>query len=229
MQHGGHLRAEWREHAVSWADLERRCRGTVAGWMTFSEREQLFQLARRMQPGQHYVEIGVFGGTTVSTFAIMAPEGVDITAIDSWENDTQEQQRRIDPTTPDLRTLCMDNLAANDVADRVRVIESSSHDVGPMWAELAARAGFQTAIDVLLIDGDHTCKGALLDLEQFGRWVRPGGLLLLDDWTMREVHAAWELWASGHPEFVIDHVPNVSAGDKLAAFRRQVNGVGGGG
>jgi predicted O-methyltransferase YrrM len=35
--------------------------------------------------------------------------------------------------------------------------------------------------DVVLIDGDHTYEGVRRDLERFGRRVREGGAVLVDD------------------------------------------------
>ena len=143
----------------SWADLQSRVAGSVGGWMTEPERNYLFEVAKQMQPGQRFMEIGVYGGTTLSVFALMAPASCEIIGMDSWENDTPN----CDPDTGepvDLRTFCARNLAKNGVDDRVRLIDGSSHFHGPRWS---------TPLDVLIIDGDHTEAGARQDLDDFAK------------------------------------------------------------
>lgn len=58
-------------------------------------------------------------------------------------------------------------------------------------------------IDGLVIDGDHTVGGVLLDVSDYGPMVRPGGVILLHDIRSAgdprcEVPAAWAVLAARH-------------------------------
>ena len=180
-----------------------------------TEREYLFQLAKRMQPGQRFLEIGVFGGTTLSMFAMLGPPGLEVIGMDSWENTTANA----DPDTGefvDLRTFCVRNLQKNGVADRVTLVDGSSHAHGQLWT---------LPLDVLLVDGDHTYGGALQDLRDFASHVVSGGLLLIDDyWNTVAVREATERWLTEIPGGWVTEwgtMERSSHGDsKMIALRR---------
>lgn len=204
----------------TWCDLQKRVLGSLGGWMCETEREELFRIARTMQPGERFMEIGVYGGTTLSVFALMAPGDCEIIGMDSWENETPNN----DPDTGepvDLRTFCMRNLEKNGVADRVRLIDGSSHWHGPTW---------NVPLDVLIIDGDHTGAGVAQDLRDFVPWVRLGGRLILDDyWSSPEVRVAIDNWFSHEPPTrwrrtwgATDFVRNAEGGllSKMVIFER---------
>jgi len=70
------------------------------------------------------------------------------------------------------------------------------------------------AVDVLVIDGDHTEAGVLADLVMYGALVRPDGLILLHDITSTndpraEVH---KLWPHLAPRFETAEIRNPDGG-----------------
>lgn len=175
---------------MTFAELEPTLPGKIGGWMCHAERDELFRIASAMQPGQRFMEIGVYGGTTLSLFALLAPAGCDIIGMDSWENDTPNRDPDTDEAV-DLRTFCERNLIKNGVRERVTLIDGSSHLHGPLWTK---------SLDVLIIDGDHTYAGALQDLRDFAPHVKPGGLLIMDDyWSGDEVKGATDAWRGAEP------------------------------
>lgn len=202
----------------SWSELQLRAPGSLGGWMTESEREYLFQVAKAMQPGQRFMEIGVYGGTTLSVFAMMAPDDCEIIGMDSWENETPNVSRKTGDYI-DLRGFCVENLEANGVVDRVKLFDGSSHLLGKSWDK---------ALDVLIIDGDHTEAGAREDLDDFAKHVNLGGLLIVDDyWSSTDVKTAFDGWIAQPGGWskvwgADSHVRNSGDGliSKLVAYRR---------
>lgn len=176
------------QDCATFDELHAAAPGSVGGWQTVAERQKLVEIARAMQPGQRFMEIGVFGGTTLSIFGLLAPPTCEIIGMDSWENGTPNA----DPVSGefvDLRTFCVRNLERNGVEARVRLIDGSSHVHGQTWT---------LSLDVLLIDGDHTYAGAKQDLRDFARWVTVGGLLCMDDyWSGPAVKGATDDWLAG--------------------------------
>ncbi len=203
----------------TFSELERLAPCSLGGWMCQPERDFLFNAAKLMQPHQRFLEIGVYGGTTLALFALLAPHSCEIIGMDSWENDTPNN----DPDTGqpvDLRTFCIRNLEKGGVADRVRLIDGSSHMHGPHW---------NMSLDVLIIDGDHTYDGAKQDLIDFARWVVPGGLLIMDDyWSDTAVSSATEDWLRGEMidawrlewGFLCEHNETNGLVSKMRAYRR---------
>jgi predicted O-methyltransferase YrrM len=47
----------------------------------------------------------------------------------------------------------------------------------------SSRVPFFTQIDVLFIDGNHTYDGCKADFDNYGKWVRKGGIICFDDYT----------------------------------------------
>jgi len=168
----------------------------VSEWMYQAESKFLFELAKRLRPGQRVVEIGIFGGADLALFALEACDGVEIVGIDDWSNETRgsEYTRRKNPTgewveSVDLRSYCLWNLESCGVREKVDLVERSSHIVGKTW---------NLPIDVLIIDGDHSVKGAKSDLEDFSPWVRRGGVLVMDDvGSNGDVRQGFYEWANG--------------------------------
>lgn len=68
------------------------------------------------------------------------------------------------------------NLAEAGVAGQVEVIVSTSGEVARTWSE---------PLELLWIDGDHSYRGCLADIESFSRHVVPGGLIALHDYADR--------------------------------------------
>lgn len=214
------MRKEDAAGAQSWQELNDR--GFKAGgWMTYPEREELFRLALLMKPGQRMVEIGVFGGTTLSVFALMT-EGVEVIGIDPFTNDTPcSDWFNLDGPKLTVQQCCHQQLALNGVTDKVRLIEESSQVIGHGW---------KLPIDLLIVDGDHSYGGALQDLNNFAKWVTVGGALIVDDvHGMPDVANATRDWLNAEPagrwklEWGAEKRIEQPAGlvSKMFVFRRQ--------
>jgi len=132
--------------------------------MTVRQVAYIFGLARRMN-ARTAIEIGRWrGGTTIALAAAMGAEGK------VWSIDIGEKAARVlevDPVELDAQTLSF----AERFGLNVELIRGDSHTVD-----------LQTGpVDMVLIDGDHTYEGVRSDFERFGKRVRRGGAVLLDD------------------------------------------------
>lgn len=215
--------------ATSWASLQSMAAGSVGGWFTMDERERLFHMLKALRPGQRMLEIGVFGGTTLS-MAAMITSGVEIIGLDSWENETPCTSP-LDGSTVSVKTLCRQNLEINGMSTRVLLVGGSSHDIGPHWiaicdalprtteagAPLPALGGL---CDFMIIDGDHTYEGARQDLDDFAPYVVPGGTLLMDDY-INQVRAATDEWLTAHAQdWIVEHMYQDPEAGKMLTLRR---------
>ena len=133
--------------------------------LTIRQAAYLFGLIRQMK-AKKVIEIGRYkGGSTFLIAAAMAGEG------EFWSIDNDEKERRLYPP-------------------------ASGKTFDEQWVDLSRRFGLKARlivgdsrtveldtgeVDLVLIDGDHTYEGVRSDFERFGKRVRVGGAVLLDD------------------------------------------------
>ena len=60
----------------------------------------------------------------------------------------------------------------NKIPKEVNFIQGDSDTVGRKW---------DTPIDMLFIDADHSASSVLNDFKNFGKWVKPNGIIFLHD------------------------------------------------
>lgn len=150
------------------------------GWETQDEQALLYALALLTPINGHIVEIGAEYGMSASVFAQAAHESVKITSIDLFPGDMLKKH--------------VQNLRAVGV-HRTRQITGDSKEVVQRWTE---------RVDVLFIDGDHSYKGALADLQLWTPFVVSGGYVAVHDakcetnttahHTHEEVRQAVDVW-----------------------------------
>jgi predicted O-methyltransferase YrrM len=142
--------------------------------MSFEERLRLFELAAARGQGFVACEVGsYFGASTCFLAAAASLKEGHVHAVDTWKNDAMAQEPVIDTFEQFCRNIqhyrqqiTVHRGLAMEVKDRV------------------------PAVDLLFIDGDHSYEGALADLSGFVPKIRPGGILLLHDYTYETVKAA---------------------------------------
>ena len=128
-----------------------------------------------------FCEIGVFRGQILSLIQVLASrtgrkvERYGITPLDTsggvWESNYEEDIKRIH----DYFFIPKDyTLYVGSSTDK-KIIEE---------------AYLTSPYDILYIDGDHSYEGCLSDLENYGRFVRRGGFLVIDD-ACTEMHQPW--------------------------------------
>ena len=120
-------------------------------------------LVRHAAGRRRAVEIGVyFGASTALLREALAPDGELV---------------GIDPFFPGRLGVSFQKMAAkNEIARRrgaaVRLVRALSQVAGKTW---------ETPIDFLFIDADHSWAGIDGDWKGFAGWVEPGGLVALHD------------------------------------------------
>lgn len=130
----------------------------VPGWETIAEQEYLIQLARSIPPDGVILEIGGEWGMSASLFAHATPSTVRIVTIDIFSGSLLTSHRA--------------NLSEAGLSGRTEQIVGDSKQVIDGW---------DTELDLLFIDGDHSYAGAKADFENWTRFVKVGGLLLVHD------------------------------------------------
>ena len=164
--------------------------------MTIRQAAYVFGLARRIG-ARRAIEVGRWrGGSTVALAAGMGRLGK------VWSIDTGEKAERLlgnDGLDPDVETEAFCSRFGLDV--ELLVGDSHTIDVDV------------DNVDIALIDGDHTYEGVRSDVERFGRLLRPGGALLLDD-------AFDDFFVPSHPESVGRLVTELANGGSYTLIRR---------
>ncbi len=146
----------------------------VDGWLSPDQVARLYDSAAATRPGQQIVEIGSFRGRSTIVLAAAAPDGVAVVAIDPHAGTDRgpRELRGYQTEAAGDHEVFNANLAAADVADRVRhVREFSDH----------AHDAVTGPISVLFIDGAHRYSPARADIHTWGARVEDGGTMLLHD------------------------------------------------
>lgn len=148
--------------------------GVVA--MTVRQVAYVFGLARR-ENVRKAIEIGRWrGGMTVALAAAMGPEG-KLWSLDNGEKEARVLGTEIGTLDAETQTFCERfNLDVRLLVGDSRTLEVDTGEV-----------------DLVLIDGDHSYEGVSTDFNRFGRRVRLGGSVLIDD-------AFDDAFVPSHPE-----------------------------
>ena len=151
------------------------------GW--FHHGDQILSLVERYRP-KVCVELGTWQGASAIPVAraIRRWRGT-VTCVDTWGGAIDG-----DPTSmqPWMLLSCVRNMKQAGVSGNVRLIASTTTAAVQWWTE---------PIDYLYVDADHSYEGVLADLRAWVPHVKPGGLILGDDYgsdTFPGVQAAWD-------------------------------------
>lgn len=138
-------------------------------------------LAGLLQPwqgrdGLSFLEIGCFEGRSTVWFlenVLTAPSST-ITCVDTFRGSDEHDPLAVDPDA--LRAVFQTNIAR--FGTRVRVLEGDSRVV---LRSMAPDARF----DLVYVDGSHRAPDVLSDAVLSWPLVRPGGLLVFDDYRWK--------------------------------------------
>lgn len=134
--------------------------------MTVRQGAYLFGLIRQMQ-ARKVIEIGRFkGGTTLLMAAAMGNVGR------LWSIDSGYKESYLNPTRS-WDAMLEDALAVFGLSN-VTILVGDSRTI---------EVSFGGALDLVMIDGDHSYEAVRSDFERFGRRARVGGAVLFDDAT----------------------------------------------
>jgi predicted O-methyltransferase YrrM len=125
---------------------------------TSAERDLIRELAAKAET---IVEIGAFEGVSTRLIREAMPRHAQLYAVD--------------PFVENRFGFCVQHAifrreSSRSANGRVILIRQFSHQAIESW---------HTPIDLLFLDGDHSFEGATRDFQEWGRHVRPGGIILI--------------------------------------------------
>jgi len=158
----------------------------VEGW--FHHGPKILELV-----DQHRPKVCVELGTWMGASAIPVARSVrrwrgTLTCVDTWSGSVSERTVQ----QPWMLVHCVRNLILAGVSASVRLVVSTTADAARFWTE---------PIDYLYIDADHSYASVVEDLQAWVPHVKPGGLIVGDDYNnpmFPGVKLAWDEFERQH-------------------------------
>jgi hypothetical protein len=174
---------------------EERCEGRMATTIQAAMIRALALLSLNSETIE-LLEIGTLCGVAAGSLyrtGVRAQRRVNLTLIDPLTGYYEDGLIDGQTGVPITKKTVIENLASLGVEQsQYRIIEKKSTDPD------ALEATSDRQYDFVLIDGDHSLHGVSSDFELYGGLVRPGGILLFDDYDTTD----WPAIKS----YVDDHV-----------------------
>jgi len=150
------------------------------GW--FHHGAKILALVEQHQP-RVCVELGTWqGASAIPVARAIRRWGGTVTCIDTWAGDIHEATS----AQPWMLVSCARNIIEAGVGASVRLIPATTREAAATWT---------TPIDYLYIDADHRYEAVRADLHAWLPWMKPGGLIVGDDYGHQlfpGVKAAWD-------------------------------------
>lgn len=160
------------------------------GW--FNHGPEVLRLIEAAQP-RTVVELGSWlGASGIAMARSVRRWGGTVTMIDTWSGDLDREGGSAADRQPMMIWSCARNVMAAGVQAHVRMIPATTTQAAQAWTE---------PIDFLYIDADHSYGGVFADLVNWVPFVRPGGLIVGDDFAhplYPGVAQAWRDYAEAH-------------------------------
>lgn len=149
----------------------------IEGWM---EPEELAWLIEAAKTRAVIVEIGSWKGRSTKALALSSPGTVY--AIDHWEGSEDERFSSQNEAVRFGADLMLGIFRKNmgNLIDLGKVVPIQADSADAM-EKLAAALGGKTA-DMVFVDGDHQYEPVKRDIENYRKFLRPGGLLCGHDY-----------------------------------------------
>jgi predicted O-methyltransferase YrrM len=165
----------------------------VPGW--FNHGSTILGLVEQYQP-KVCVELGTWlGASAIPVARALRRWGGTLTCVDTWAGDVRVGDVQPQPpaaaAAPWMLVSCARHLIDAGIAN-VRLIPATTLDAALWW---------DRPIDYLYIDAGHTYESVRADLDAWAPHVKPGGLLLGDDYGHRlfpGVQHAWDEYEAAH-------------------------------
>jgi predicted O-methyltransferase YrrM len=150
------------------------------GW--FHHGDQILALVEKHHP-KVCVELGTWqGASAIPVARAIRRWGGTLTCVDTWGGSIDGDPSN---TQPWMLLSCVRNMKQAGVSGNVRLIPSTTADAALWWNE---------PIDYLYVDADHTYEGVKADLWAWVPHLKPGGILLGDDYGSRIFPGVAEAW-----------------------------------
>jgi predicted O-methyltransferase YrrM len=157
------------------------------GW--FNHGQLVLALLEQHRP-RVVVELGSWMGASAIAMARSVRRwGGTVTCVDTWAGELDDSGGSEGGKSPLMLLSCARSIVFAGVSASVRLIPALTREAAACWSE---------PIDFLYVDADHSHAGTLADLEAWGPHVKPGGLIVGDDYEHRlypGVKTAWQAFA----------------------------------
>jgi predicted O-methyltransferase YrrM len=154
----------------------------VPGW--FHHGPTILELVEQHQPTV-CVELGTWlGASAIPVARAIRRWGGTLTCVDTWAGDLSGHPQV--PQPPWMLVACARNILDAGVGANVRLIPATTGEAAQWWT---------APIEYLYVDAAHSYEAVRADLRAWAPKMRPGGLLLGDDYGNRAfpgVKAAWD-------------------------------------
>lgn len=146
----------------------------MGGWQTVPDREWIAGFLSTLDYERPViVEVGVYYGGASLIFWRSFPNCV-FHAIDNWSEAPLKREGFL-KTVNYVEVQGFEDL---NFSHLVTIHDGDSVTIGEKW---------DTPIDLLFIDANHFGEYPSKDIQNFGKWVKVGGYILLDDAHMSDV------------------------------------------
>lgn len=175
---------------------------SIFGYIDPIQCEALFGLSASLPDGATILEIGAFKGKSTACLSIPCiGTKKKVYSIDPFQKQPTSEY------SGDIWNYSLDdwhnNMSIIGTTDIVNPIIGLSEDIAPNWNK---------PINMLFIDGAHTYDGALADVNNYFKWLIPGGIIAMHD-VMEG--SPWQGVLKVWNENVLPHITNIISFDSL--------------
>lgn len=170
---------------MTFKDVLSKTKGHAGGWLTQKDCNWLsfFLSSLEYDYKPEIAELGVFQGGSSLIFLACQPN-CNFHAIDNWQGG---------PPSPPWTNIKQGFLSiTKDYKDQITIHSGNSKQIGYDW---------KTPLDICLIDGCHNGEYPAIDIDNFSKWIKPRGYLLIDDYQMKDVKKATDEKLIGNPKW----------------------------
>lgn len=163
------------------------------GW--FNHGQKILELVEQHKP-KVCVELGTWqGASAIPVARAIRRWGGTLACVDNWNGNVNNEtllSAIANVTMPWMLANCARNLIQAGVTANIRLIPADTVDAAQCW---------RGPIDYLYVDADHSYDGVMADLRAWVPHVKPGGLIIGDDYgsdMYPGVAWAWDEFAAGY-------------------------------
>jgi predicted O-methyltransferase YrrM len=162
----------------------------IPGW--FHHGSKILELVEQYRP-RVCVELGTWlGASAVPVARSIQRWGGTLACVDTWSGELNEDGGSAVNKPPVMLFGAARAMVDAGVSANVRLIVATTADAAKVWSG---------PIDFLYIDADHSEDGVTADLEAWVPHVKPGGLIVGDDYgnaIFPGVKRAWDAFENAH-------------------------------
>jgi predicted O-methyltransferase YrrM len=183
-------------------------------WFRNSTTFSVWEILLREWKPEHIMEIGCYEGQC-TTYMIEQndwSDDVKLWAVDTWEGSMEHTD--VNMSDVEKRFDSNIKLAKTKAKRSTQIIKEKTYSHRLMSAMMDRYEG---KFDLIYVDGSHTAPDVLLDATLAFKLIRPGGVIIFDDWH-------WKPWnderfdnPNNTPKVAIDTFVNIHW-DKLSVI-----------